>query len=844
MTRPGEPVMTSALTTIGFLNVCSLRGKVREVADFLSSRGVDVFGLAETWLKPSISEGELEVSHYNLFRKDRLHRHGGGVCVYCHESLSVRRRTDLESDALEIMWLDIGNSRTCIRIGCGYRPPHMTQAYWDAFEANVEGACFGTHATTILVGDFNIDIRFPRATGANSLLNLMTRLCLNNYVTQPTRITAHSQSLIDLFLSTSPIQGSCETVWCDVSDHNAILARLSVATTRQRAAPPRVRRKLCGVNWEAFNEDLRMFFATPTTQDIESMASAFTGNIVAVLNKHAPLVARRKTRTRRPCPWLTNELVDRVRDRNRLHRCLMLDRTNNVLRQEHKDARARARRLDRQLRNAYFLSQCNTPDQRKLWRVMNTVSGRLSKAQEPKASMDDLSKQFGDVVTDVSRPATLPCPEGPAREYGLASFHLVTIDDVRKCLSSVDPHKAVGSDMVPGVVLKSCATVLAEPLTEIINASLSTGCVPLSFKSSHICPLFKSGDPCVAKNYRPVSLLPIVSRILEFFVKQQLTAYLSTQQLFPASQFAYRRQHSTEDAVVLAVNRWLMAKAERKYTGVVMVDMSKAFDRVQHARMVSILFSLGVSGIVLQWFRSYLSDRSQCIRIGNTLSTITVCSRGVPQGSVLGPLLFILYTSELSTVLPISVVHQEFADDIILDCSDYDATDVCNRLTVALTRLADWLDSIGLLLNAAKTQVMLLKPRGRDATPCIVSCRGTALEVTRTAKYLGVVIDDELTWQPHADHLSRKCGQATGQLWRSGRSFSLRARRTWYISMIQSRLLYASNAFSPSLSKGLICRIEKLSKAGVRAVFRVRPHTETSPLRCRLKGKANRPSIP
>ena len=182
-------------------------------------------------------------------------------------------------------------------------------------------------------------------------------------------------------------------------------------------------------------------------------------------------------------------------------------------------------------------------------------------------------------------------------------------------------------------------------------------------------------------------------------------------------------------------------------------------------------------------------------------------------------------------------MHQEFADDIILDCSDYDATDVCNRLTVALTRLADWLDSIGLLLNAAKTQVMLLKPRGRDATPCIVSCRGTALEVTRTAKYLGVVIDDELTWQPHADHLSRKCGQATGQLWRSGRSFSLRARRTWYISMIQSRLLYASNAFSPSLSKGLICRIEKLSKAGVRAVFRVRPHTETSPLRCRLKVK-------
>ena len=133
---------------------------------------------------------------------------------------------------------------------------------------------------------------------------------------------------------------------------------------------------------------------------------------------------------------------------------------------------------------------------------------------------------------------------------------------------------------------------------------------------------------------------------------------------------------------------------------------------------------------------------------------------------------------------------------------------------------------------------MLLKPRGNDATPCVVECRDTVLEVTQTVKYLGVIIDDKLTWQPHADHLSKKCGQATGQLWQSGRSFTLRARRTWYVSMLQSRLLYASNAFSPSLNNSLISRIEKLSKAGLRAVFRVQPRTESSPLRRQLKVKS------
>ena len=177
--------------------------------------------------------------------------------MYCHESLSVRRRKDLESDMLDIIWLDIGSSHACIRIGCGYRPPNMTQAYWNVFEANVECACFGTHASTILIGDFNVDIRFHQATSAVPLHNPMTRLRLNNYGTHPTCITANSQSLIYLFLSTSPIQGNCETIYGDISDHNAILARLLIPSSRQQPTPPRLCRKLYRVNWEAFKDDLR-----------------------------------------------------------------------------------------------------------------------------------------------------------------------------------------------------------------------------------------------------------------------------------------------------------------------------------------------------------------------------------------------------------------------------------------------------------------------------------------------------------------------------------------------------------------------------------------------------------
>ena len=190
---------------------------------------------------------------------------------------------------------------------------------------------------------------------------------------------------------------------------------------------------------------------------------------------------------------------------------------------------------------------------------------------------------------------------------------------------------------MPGLVLRMAAQSLAPSLSEIFNMSFITGQVPTAFKVSHISPLFKAGDPTIPTNYRPVSLLPIVSRLLEKLVKEQVDKYLEEHQLLPLTQFAYRTNHSTEDALVLAVDRWLDAKFHRRTTGVIMVDMSKAFDRVRHDILISELHSLGVHGKVLDWFISYLSSRRQKIRVKHQLSSEVLCTRGVPQGSVFGP---------------------------------------------------------------------------------------------------------------------------------------------------------------------------------------------------------------
>ena len=218
--------------TTAFLNVCSLRRKVSEVPEFVSSRGIHLLGIAETWLKPDISGGEVAIPHFKLFRKDRPDRPGGGVAVYCHESLAVRHRFDLESE-LELLWLEVAvTGHDSHVIGCCYRPPNSLAAFWPSLEHNIELAVEGRQKSTKIVRDFNVDF----AQGQPStvpLRSIISRFNLSNYVTSPTRVTSHSATLLDLLLSSAPPVGSCETVYLDTSDHFAILAHLHSSAEAQ-----------------------------------------------------------------------------------------------------------------------------------------------------------------------------------------------------------------------------------------------------------------------------------------------------------------------------------------------------------------------------------------------------------------------------------------------------------------------------------------------------------------------------------------------------------------------------------------------------------------------------------
>ena len=221
----------------------------------------------------------------------------------------------------------------------------------------------------------------------------------------------------------------------------------------------------------------------------------------------------------------------------------------------------------------------------------------------------------------------------------------------------------------------------------------------------------------------------------------------------------------------------------------------------------------------LRWFSSYLQDRLQRVVNGSDMTGYSACTRGVPQGSVLGPLLFTLYIKDLHKSVPNGVLHQEFADDMLLEKSSSTANlaALCEDLSQAVTGLSEWLASRGLLVNATKTQNMFIKPRGCTTVPSDISCGGHALQTVSQAKYLGVTIDSDLSWTPHILNVVKRTKRTVGALWQGRAGLTLQCKRIVYHHLVEARLSYASNAWFPSLTLANLDKLSKISRSAIRA---------------------------
>jgi len=373
------------------------------------------------------------------------------------------------------------------------------------------------------------------------------------------------------------------------------------------------------------------------------------------------------------------------------------------------------------------------------------------------------------------------------------SFFLepVDSDEIIFIINSIDNSKASGPHSIPTDILKLIKCNISVPLKEIINMSFQLGIYPNKLKIAKVNPIFKNkGDPLHFENYRPISLLSNINKIFEKLVYKRLFSFLNINNCIYELQFGFRAKYSTNHALISLTEKIREALDSGKLACGVFIDLQKAFDTVDHDILLKKLEFYGVRGLTNDWFRSYLTDRYQFTSINGFDSNHNKMKYGVPQGSVLGPLLFLIYINDLHKAIHFSVVHH-FADDTNLLVSDFSIKKIQKQINHDLKALCKWLRANKISLNASKTELLVFRhPKKKIEFDLKIKIDGKIIIPSTYVKYLGIYIDCHLNWKYHVDELSTKLSRANGMLAKIRHYVSYLTLTMIYHGIFSSLLLY------------------------------------------------------
>ncbi|CAB3994943.1 Hypothetical predicted protein [Paramuricea clavata] len=488
----------------------------------------------------------------------------------------------------------------------------------------------------ILLGDLNCDMLKP-TPGSASLIKTTKELNLNQLIKSPTRITESSQTLVDVIFVSSPRlvvnSGVIETC---ISDHFPVYVSLKLKTDK---SPPNY---ITTRSYNKYDPDL---FAIDLASNRDRLVSIFRMDNVDekltifneiflnTLDKHAP-VKTIKVRGK-SCPFITPEIKASMIKRDQLHS------------------------LFRKTRN-YYQSVVYSKEPKLVAEEFNHFFSTIGVNAAKKAStlIQDPSVYPARNLSDVNRTDN-SYPE----ENDRFSFTPVSCSEIRNIILAMPSNKSPGKDKVSMRVIKHSLPVILGPLTDIINCSLSSSSFPIAWKEAEVIPLLKDGNHEEASNNRPLSLLTFLSKICEKVALNQFGSYLMKNKKLSTHQSGNKKHHSCETLNLLTGDTILKAMDGKLVTALILIDLSKAFDSVNHTSLLTKLSNVGASPSVVKWFESYLTGRTQSVRIGSTVSTPLPVSYGVPQGAILSPLLFSIYTNDL----PSSVVHHSKLESYVDD---------------------------------------------------------------------------------------------------------------------------------------------------------------------------------
>ena len=419
-----------------------------------------------------------------------------------------------------------------------------------------------------------------------------------------------------------------------------------------------------------------------------------------------------------------------------------------------------------------------------------------------------LNKQFSSVFTRTEYDSIpMKTPEQKMPDITL------TRKGVEKLLLGLNTSKAMGPDKVHPRILKELAHDLSEVMTHFFQQSITIGIIPEEWKQANICPLFKKNDRSVPSNYRPVSLTCILCKVLEHIICSNLMTFFEENNILNPRQHAFRKRHSCETQLINVIDDWAKALDKQKQTDIFILDFEKAFDTVPHELLKSKLHGHGVRKNVLNWIDSFLSDRQQCVVVNGSKSGNEPVASGVPQGTVLGPILFLIHINDISE--NVSSEIRLFADDCVC-YRDITSEEDCQALQKDINTLGDWAEQWGMRFQPVKCNMMTLSKKKKSIHHAY-TLKGTELVFLDSIKYLGVNITSSLHWGKHIEEVCAKSYRTLGLLKRNLQACPQEVRLQAYIGLIRPVLEYASSAWDPG-QLYLMKKLEDVQKRAARFI--------------------------
>lgn len=844
-------------------NAQSLSNKFDDFLELCRDQHIDVVCVSETWQdSESVVFDRLRQTGFNVVDRARprlrhdLSTNHGGVAVIAAGGITTVPVSIPSYRTFEAVCARLTVTSTNFLIVAFYRPgsEQVQQQFFDEFSQLLESVA--TYQTSLfVVGDVNIRLDRPADPHTVQFCSIVSS---SGLVLHQTSATHRRGGTLDVVLSRvndgmPPF--TVNSIDAGLSDHHFLQWSVTCA------CPPEQLKTVYRRSWK--NLDTAQFRAAVTASplccrdvwpdDVSQLANIYSTAITSILDSLIP-ISSFQHRPRTSDPWFDADCRMAKRQTRRLERAYAAaDRrarsvgTDSAGSAIPAAAAAKAawytqRRAYRLLREAkrqeFWTNQVeNCHNSRQLWNAVDKLLGRGKVQSQTDIDVSTISTFFTEKVEAVRQnTAVFPPPTFSIVPPGISftEFPPVDVDEVISLIHSL-PDKTSDADPLPACWLKVIATDIAPLLTELFNRSLSSGVVPDCFKTALITPIVKKQglDVTDLKSYRPISNLPIISKLLERVVARRLVDYISSANLLPVLQSGFRSLHSVETAVTKVLSDIISAVDKGDVAALVLLDMSAAFDTVDHHILLQRLrLSYGVSGKVLQWITSYLDRRHEIVRRGSLRSDIHIVTSGVPQGSVLGPLLFIIYTAELIALIEKHhLTPHLYADDTQLygSCPASQAASLIKKLSSCLEEVASWLGSNRLQLNTSKTEFIWFAT-SRRLQPLMSMPLQVGADIimpSKSVRNLGVIFDNDLTMRGHVDRTVARCFAALRQLRSVRRSLPASAFQTLVTSLVISRLDFG-NTVLYGLPNSQMRRLQAVLNASARLIFGLRRHDHIS----------------